>query len=279
MQLKLLFPFRFILFYKIFEKSVYEELLTRDVNWIQPLIGKRTFLSLFSVALCPKGAGPLYTCVRHIQESKLFGRNFTDFFFKEKKKKGEQPSFRGAVFGHLCLGVSSTLSTSLPVLTLLIISVCSQFCWHNSAPLCLSRYRFLSAESVTALGHDTVSSSENNRLCPRCTHTWSVYIFIPQREKIRLSSPCFPLPLQVFSSLTHGFPLMQEFLLRLSQDGRRLRGLGGRAEACARRIIRGERHTLMVESSLADSSSSWSAGLNATEFTTSSCARRARQML
>lgn len=39
-----------------------------------------------------------------------------------------------------------------------------------------------------------MSSSENNRPCPRCTHTWSVYIFIPQREKIRLSSPCFPLP-------------------------------------------------------------------------------------
>lgn len=32
MQLKLLFPFRFILFYKIFEKRVYEELLTRDIN-------------------------------------------------------------------------------------------------------------------------------------------------------------------------------------------------------------------------------------------------------
>lgn len=201
------------------------------------------------------------------------------FFFLKKKKKGEQPSFRGAVFGHLCLGVSSTLSTSLPVLTLHIISVCSQFCWHNSAPLCLSRLSFPVSWISHCFRSRHVSSSENNRLCPRCTHTWSVYIFIPQREKIRLSSPCFPLPLQVFSSLTHGFPLMQEFLLRLSQDGRRLRGLGGRAEACARRIIRGERHTLMVESSLADSSSSWSAGLNATEFTTSSCARRARQML
>ncbi|KAG7223856.1 hypothetical protein INR49_015346 [Caranx melampygus] len=70
-----------------------------------------------------------------------------------------------------------------------------------------------------------------------------------------------------------------EFLLRPSQDERRPRGLGGRAGAWASRTMRGERHTLMVESSLADSSSSWSAGLNATEFTTSSCARRARQML
>lgn len=87
------------------------------------------------------------------------------------------------------------------------------------------------------------------------------------------------------SSPTHGFPLTllaaaaAEFLLRLSQDDRRLRGLGARADVCARRTMRGERHTLMVESSLADSSSSWSAGLNATEFTTSSCASRARQML
>lgn len=81
----------------------------------------------------------------------------------------------------------------------------------------------------------------------------------------------------------HGFPLRlavdEEFLLRFSQDGSRQRGLGGRAAACVRRTMRGERHTLMVESSLADSSSSWSAGLKATEFTTSSCARRARQML
>lgn len=68
-------------------------------------------------------------------------------------------------------------------------------------------------------------------------------------------------------------------MLRYSQDDRRLRGLDGRARACDRRTIRGERHTLMVESSLADSSSSWSAGLKATEFTTSSWARRARQML
>lgn len=102
MQLKLLFPFRFILFYKIFEKRVYEELLTRDVNWIQPLIGKQTFLSLFSVALCPKGGGPLYTCVRHIQESKLFGRNFTDFFLKKKKKK-ENNHLSGEQFLGICV--------------------------------------------------------------------------------------------------------------------------------------------------------------------------------
>lgn len=69
------------------------------------------------------------------------------------------------------------------------------------------------------------------------------------------------------------------FLLRVSQDERRPRGLGGRAGVCARRTMRGERHTLMVESSLAERSSSWSAGLKATELTTSSCAKRARQML
>lgn len=54
---------------------------------------------------------------------------------------------------------------------------------------------------------------------------------------------------------------------------------GGCRGAWVRRTMRGERHTLMVESSLADSSSSWSAGLKATELTTSSCCRRARQML
>lgn len=58
-----------------------------------------------------------------------------------------------------------------------------------------------------------------------------------------------------------------------------LRARGGCRGGCVRRSMRGERHTLMVESSLADSSSSWSAGLKATELTTSSCCRRARQML
>lgn len=63
---------------------------------------------------------------------------------------------------------------------------------------------------------------------------------------------------------------------RALREARRLRALVGRR---ARRTMRGERHTLMVESSLADNRSSWSVGLKATEFTTSSCCRRARQML
>lgn len=75
-----------------------------------------------------------------------------------------------------------------------------------------------------------------------------------------------------------GFPFMSGFF-RPMREERILRGIGGRAGVCARRTMRGERHTLMVESSLADSSSSWSAGLKATELTTSSCCRRAKQML
>lgn len=49
--------------------------------------------------------------------------------------------------------------------------------------------------------------------------------------------------------------------------------------ACRARRARGERHTLMVLSSLAVSSSSCSTGLNATELTTLSCCSLARQML
>lgn len=111
-------------------------------------------------------------------------------------------------------------------------------------------------------------------------YTWSVCTSIPQREK---KDQTFLPPEGVSQPSTQGFPFTLpanvEFLLRISQEVRRLRGLGWRVEACARRTMRGERHTLMVESSLADRSSSWSAGLNATEFTTSSWARRARQML
>lgn len=133
------------------------------------------------------------------------------------------------------------------------------------------------------MSHNTVSLNKTTD----CDHTVNIhgvhiYIFTPQRKKIKFPSSR-SLPLQVFPNLTHGFPLTlladDEFLPRLSQDDRRPRGLVGLAGACDRRSMRGERHTLMVESSLADSSSSWSAGLNATEFTTSSCARRARQML
>lgn len=49
--------------------------------------------------------------------------------------------------------------------------------------------------------------------------------------------------------------------------------------ACWMRTARGERHTLMVVSSLAVRSSSCSTGLNATELTTLSCCSLARQML
>lgn len=126
----------------------------------------------------------------------------------------------------------------------------------------------------TAACHNTVSSGKTtDRNHTVHIHGVYIYIFTPQRKKIKLSSPC-SLPAASVPNLIHGFPLTLladvEFLLRLSQDDRRPRGLGGRAGVCARRTMRGERHTLMVESSLADSSSSWSAGLNATEFTTSS---------
>lgn len=143
MQLKLLFPFRFILFYKIFEKRVYEELLTRDINWIQPLIGKQTAYSQLHFALKEDLCIHVYVTSRSPDCSDATLQIFLKTRKKkDEKKKGEQSSFREAVFGHPCLGVSSTLSTSLPVLTLHIISVCSQFCWHNSAPLCLSRLSF-----------------------------------------------------------------------------------------------------------------------------------------
>lgn len=55
--------------------------------------------------------------------------------------------------------------------------------------------------------------------------------------------------------------------------------LGRGLQACCLRTVRGDRHTLMVESSLAVSSSSCSTGLNATELTTLSCCSLARQML
>lgn len=68
-------------------------------------------------------------------------------------------------------------------------------------------------------------------------------------------------------------------LLWPSKEESSLWARGGCRGAWVRRTMRGERQTLMVESSLADSRSSWSAGLKATELTTSSCCRRARQIL
>lgn len=178
---------------------------------------------------------------------------------------------------HITPGNSTTESVVISVLF-----------WCNSAPLCLTlshiTSRLLVAPS-TAVCQNIVSSSKTTD-CNHTVHIHGVcihiYIHTIEEKDQAFLSPT-PSPLQVFSNLTHGFPftLLEdvEFLLRLSRDDRMPRGLNGRAGACAMRTMRGERHTLMVESSLADSSNSWSAGLNATEFTTSSCARRARQML
>lgn len=63
----------------------------------------------------------------------------------------------------------------------------------------------------------------------------------------------------------------------MSQEKSSFRGLG--FLAWWMRTVRGERHTLMVVSSLAVRSSSCSMGLNTTELTTSSCCSLARQML
>lgn len=177
------------------------------------------------------------------------------------------------------------------MVTFHITPTAKHLCLWNGAPLCWTPglISVVLAEDTlsTAASHDYVSSSKTT-YCNRTVHIHGVCIYIYicshcRGKTITLSSSRSLPRCKVFSNLTHGFPLTLladvEFLLRLSQDDRRLRGLGGRAEVCAKRTMRGERHTLMVESSLADSSSSWSAGLNATEFTTSSCASRARQML
>lgn len=63
----------------------------------------------------------------------------------------------------------------------------------------------------------------------------------------------------------------------MSQEKSSFLGLG--FLACWIRTVRGERHTLMVVSSLAVRSSSCSTGLKATELTTLSCCSLARQML
>lgn len=215
--------------------------------------------------------------------------------------KTDKHHFLGNMFGRLSCAFRCQLYTISTCVTFHITPfngttetvVASVFCWCNSALLCLtlSHITFcplLAEDTEPCCVSQHRELKQNHWLSPHCTYTWSVYIYIfiyihtIEEKKIKVSSPR-SVPLQVFSNLTHGFPFTLlgdvEFLLRPSQDDRRPRGLSGRLGACARRTMRGERHTLMVESSLADSSSSWSAGLNATEFTTSSCAKRARQML
>lgn len=167
----------------------------------------------------------------------------------------------------MCTGISSTLS----VTTHTVGAGFSPLLVKQRPLVSNPDAHLISCQAKTAaVGYNTTGSSKST--------VTALYLYM---ECIYIHALPLP-PLLVFSNLAHGFPLTLladvEFLLRLSQD-RRFRGLDGLAGACARRTMRGERHTLMVESSLAESNSSWSAGLKATEFTTSSWARRARQML
>lgn len=159
----------------------------------------------------------------------------------------------------------------------------SALCLWNSAPLCLTLESHHISPPVIwrcrALLWVTTCWAQAKSPTPTTLYIYTECIYIHINEERDQTFPSHSISLLWFSNLAPGFPqTLLEFLLRFSQD-RKLRGLGGPAGACARRAMRGERHTLIVESSLAESSSSWSAGLNATEFTTSSCARRARQML
>lgn len=67
----------------------------------------------------------MYTCVRHIQESKLFRRNFTDFFKDEKKKK-EKKKRRTIIFQ----GSSFWASVFRCQLYTLYISTCVNVAYH-----------------------------------------------------------------------------------------------------------------------------------------------------